>query len=111
MSPPERLALHALLRAGRERWTAGVRVRVDAEQEYWLDLAVEDVKLCVEVDGWTVHSRAEAFHSDRERRNALTMAGWTVLRYTPRHLRDDLDGAVDEILEMAATLRRSRRRG
>ncbi|WP_395728781.1 DUF559 domain-containing protein [Nakamurella sp.] len=111
VSPPERLALHALLRDGRERWTAGVRVRVGAEQGYWLDLAVEDIKLCVEVDGWTVHSQAEAYHSDRERQNALALAGWTVLRYTPRQLRDDLDGAVEEILEMSATLRRSRRRG
>lgn len=111
VSPPERLALHALLRNGHERWTAGLWVQVGPAQECWLDMAVEDVKLCVEVDGWTVHSRAEAYHTDRERQNALTLAGWTVLRYTPRQLRDDLDGAVAEIMAMATTLRQARRRG
>ena len=53
--------------------------------------------------------RAEAFHTDRDRQNTLTLAGWTVLRYTPRRLRDDVDGAVAEILAMAAALRRARR--
>jgi len=96
VSPPERLALHALLRHSRERWTAGLRIHVGPAQEHWLDLVIENLKLCVEVDGWTVHSRAEAFHTDRARQNALTLAGWTVLRYTPRQLRDDLDGAVAE---------------
>ncbi len=61
VSPPERLALRALLRRGTERWTAGLRVQLGPAEEYWLDLAVEELKLCVEVDGWTVHSRAEAF--------------------------------------------------
>lgn len=109
VSAPERLALHALLLDGRERWTAGLRIRVGRGQECWLDLAIEDLKLCVEVDGWTVHSRAEAYHSDRQRQNALTLAGWTILRYTPRHLRDDLDGAIAEIMAAAATLRCARR--
>lgn len=106
VSPPERLALHALLHAGPERWTAGLRIQVGPAHERWLDLVIEDIKLCVEVDGWKVHSRAESFHTDRERQNAITLVGWTVLRYTPRQLRDDLDGAVAEILGMAATLRR-----
>jgi len=69
---------------------------------------VEDLKLCIEVDGWRVHSRAEAFHTDRDRQNVLALAGWTVLRYTPRRLRDDMDGAVAEIEAMAAALRQVR---
>ena len=111
VSPPERLALHALLRRGDERWTAGLRVELGPAEEYWLDMVIEDLKLCVEVDGWKVHSQAEAFHTDRDRQNVLALSGWTVLRYTPRRLRDDLEGAVAEIVAMAAKLRRIRRGG
>lgn len=110
VSPPERLALHALLRHSSAQWTAGLWVQLGPAQECWLDLVIEDLKLCVEVDGWTVHSRAEAFHTDRDRQNVLALAGWTVLRYTPRRLRDDLDGAVAEILAMATTLRTGSKR-
>jgi very-short-patch-repair endonuclease len=108
VSSPERLALHALLRNGTEQWTAGVRVQLGPAEEYWLDLVIEDLKLCVEVDGWKVHSQAEAFHTDRDRQNVLALAGWTVLRCTPRRLRTDLDGAVSEILAMAGKLHRRR---
>jgi len=111
VSSPERLALHALLRNGAEQWTAGFRVPLGPAEEYWLDLVIEDLQLCVEVDGWKVHSQAEAFHTDRDRQNVLALAGWTFLRYTPRRLRSDLDGSVAEILAMAANLRQLRRRG
>ncbi len=104
VSRPERVLLQSLQTRGREHWTAGHWIRLDAAEEYWLDLAVE-------VDGWTVHSRAEKYDTDRERQNALVGAGWTVLRYTPRRLRDDLEGAVIEILDLAAALRRHRLAG
>jgi very-short-patch-repair endonuclease len=107
VSSPERLTLHALLRNGTERWKAGFRVQLGPAEEYWLDLVIEEVRLCVEVDGWKVHSRAEAFHTDRDRQNVLALAGWTVLRYTPRRLRNDVDGVVAEVLAMAAALRRA----
>lgn len=35
VSPPERLALPALLRAGRERWTAGLRARTPPAPRSW----------------------------------------------------------------------------
>lgn len=43
-------------------------------------------------------------HTDRDRQNVLVAAGWTVLRYTPRHLRDDLPGVVAEIVAVQARL-------
>ena len=101
----ERVLLRPLQRSGSERWTAGLWVRVSSIQEYWVDLAAEVVRLAVEVDGWRVHSQAEAYHSDRERQNALVGAGWTILRYTPRQLRDDLDAVVTEILRVTSMLR------
>jgi len=105
VSPPERVALHALLRRGPETWTGGVRVPVGPAEEYVLDLVVEELRLAVEVDGWRVHSTAEAYHRDRARQNRLIEASWTVLRLTPRQLRDDLDGEVAAILRVAAKLR------
>ena len=90
------------------RWRCGVTVRAGG-REYWLDLAVEEVKLAVEVDGWTVHSGGEAFGSDRERQNHLVRAGWTVLRYTPRQIRDHPERVRAEIRAVEARLTRARR--
>jgi very-short-patch-repair endonuclease len=38
--------------------------------------------VAVEVDGWDVHRGRAAFQRDRTKTNALTLAGWTVLRFT-----------------------------
>jgi very-short-patch-repair endonuclease len=103
VSPPERELRQALTQVLGSRWRCGMRVRAGG-RECWLDLAVEEIRLVVEVDGWTVHSRGEAYHSDRVRQNALIRAGWTVLRYTPRQVCDDLQGVVGEIRTMEAKL-------
>lgn len=39
-------------------------------------------KLVVELDGWDAHKTRRAFQHDRTKANALTDAGWTVLRFT-----------------------------
>lgn len=39
-------------------------------------------KLAVEVDGWAFHSGVDRFRADRRKQNALTLAGWTVVRFT-----------------------------
>ena len=49
---------------------------------YRLDYAWPAARLVVEVDGYESHSGLEAFCHDRERQNALVLAGWTVLRFT-----------------------------
>lgn len=60
-------------------------------------------RLAVELDGWETHRTRDAFQRDRAKSNALTHAGWTVLRFThadvvqrPRHvaalIRDALRG-------------------
>jgi very-short-patch-repair endonuclease len=38
--------------------------------------------VAVEVDGWAWHTDPERFRRDRQRQNALVLAGWTVLRFT-----------------------------
>lgn len=39
-------------------------------------------RLVVELDGWDAHKTRRAFQHDRTKANALTNAGWTVLRFT-----------------------------
>lgn len=49
---------------------------------YRLDFAYLDVKLGIEVDGYSVHGARRAFHADRRRQNALVAMGWSLLRFT-----------------------------
>lgn len=75
---------------------AGVTITIQG-RHYWLDFAVEAVKLAIEIDGFAAHTRHAVFENDRTRQNALIRAGWTVLRYTPRQIRDSLSAVVAEI--------------
>jgi very-short-patch-repair endonuclease len=74
--------LHRLLRqAGIDRGVANYRLTV-AGTEYWIDVAVVERRLAIEVDGWAWHFDVDRFTHDRRRQNALTLAGWNVLRFT-----------------------------
>jgi len=59
-------------------------------------------KLVVEMDGWQAHGTRKAFIADRRATNALQLAGYTALRFTPP------DAAAPERLarEIQAALRR-----
>ncbi len=47
-----------------------------------IDLAHIDLRIAIEVDGRSFHSDRRTFEQDRARQNKLTIAGWTVLRFT-----------------------------
>jgi len=47
-----------------------------------VDFVWRDARLIVEVDGYRYHRSPSAFEDDRERDVTLTLAGWTVLRFT-----------------------------
>jgi REase_MTES_1575 len=47
-----------------------------------VDFAYPDLRLAIEVDGWSSHGSRAAFQDDRDRQNRLVTAGWTVLRFT-----------------------------
>ena len=51
-----------------------------------VDLAYPEVRLAIEYDGVVFHTDARALARDRQRLNALTAAGWSVLRFTARDL-------------------------
>jgi very-short-patch-repair endonuclease len=59
------------------------RARINAHVEgYEVDAFWPHAGLVVELDGWERHRDRHAFQRDREKGNALTAAGLTVLRFT-----------------------------
>jgi hypothetical protein len=61
-------------------------------------------RLAVEVDGWAWHVDAARFRADRRKGNAVTRAGWDLLRFTWH----DLDSRPSEtVSEIAQTLARA----
>lgn len=72
------------------------------QRHYWLggheiDVAFPDARVAVEVDGWAWHVAPDRFRADRQRQNALVLAGWTVLRFTWHDLTSRPDAVVAEI--------------
>ena len=51
----------------------------------------------METDGWETHHTRQAFEADRAKDAALTAAGYKVLRFTWRQLRDDPDTVADRL--------------
>jgi very-short-patch-repair endonuclease len=84
----ERL-LHAILRRGGVHgWHPQYRVQLRARVAY-LDVALPDAKIAIEVDGRVAHGPwSDRFSDDRARQNDLVAAGWRVLRFTWEHLQD-----------------------
>ena len=54
-------------------------------------------RLVIETDGWETHKTRRAFEADRAKDAALTAAGYTVVRFTYRQLRDDPQTVADRI--------------
>ena len=106
-SKAERLAHQVFRERGLSGWVANPRTR-SADGTVFPDIAFEDVKLAVEIDGRRFHdlsSDAEAWERDHERELALVRAGWTVIRLTYRQLVEQPDKAVAVIREVLERLR------
>lgn len=74
----------------------GVR-QVNAGGSAWIgrvDVAYPRQKLLVELDSRRWHNTSSAFESDRQRSNALVLAGWRVVRITWRMIHDDPAGVA-----------------
>jgi very-short-patch-repair endonuclease len=48
---------------------------------YYIDVAYPEVMLAIEVDGYEKRAARASLDYDNERANALTLAGWTLLRF------------------------------
>ncbi len=70
----------------------GIReYRFDPLRRWRIDLAFPGLMLAVEIDGGAFtegrHTRGVGFVKDMEKSNALTLAGWRLLRFTPEQVR------------------------
>jgi len=70
------------LPAPRHQWTV-----VHGAFTARLDFAYPEHMVAIEADSEEYHLDLETFHRDRSRQNTLSLLGWTILRYTARHLR------------------------
>jgi len=67
-------------------------------RKYRIDIALPDIKLAIEVDGWEWHGKHKGdFTRDRARQNLLTENGWHILRFTAGQIRKDTAACVDAV--------------
>ncbi|MCD2194136.1 DUF559 domain-containing protein [Actinomycetospora endophytica] len=104
-SRPERRMIALLRRGGITGWSVNLDVTLASGQEYRLDLAFDEVRFAIEVDGWVVHSDRDQFVRDRRRKRALVAEGWTVIEVTWDDLLRRPDQVLDEIRRTLARLR------
>ena len=78
----ERILHRILATAGINDWVANYPVWHGGALVAVVDIALVGRKVAIEADGWAFHSDVERFQRDRQRQNALSGLGWTVLRFT-----------------------------
>lgn len=64
---------------------------------YEVDILFRDARVVIEIDGFAFHSDAETFQRDRNRQNAIALAGYQVLRFTWLDLVEYPDRVLAEI--------------
>jgi hypothetical protein len=79
-------------------------VALDDGIAYQIDFLWRAERLAVETDGWGSHGTRRAFENDRRRDRNLSMAGWTVVRFTWR----DVEREPDEVTAALTRLWRAR---
>ncbi|RZT88934.1 very-short-patch-repair endonuclease [Pseudonocardia sediminis] len=62
-----------------------------------IDIAFPDARLAIELDSWAWHTDHDRFEADREKGNALTDAGWNLLRITWKELTEHSDRVVARV--------------
>ena len=97
-SAAERLSHRLLRTAGITGWKTNLPAHVDG-QTYYIDIAFEQQKLAIEIDGRLHETDVDLFESDRWRQNALVAQGWRVLRFTWAMLCDHPEVFISAVLD------------
>nr|WP_275586007.1 DUF559 domain-containing protein [Geodermatophilus sabuli] len=71
----------------------------------YLDAAVPELRVAVELDGAAFHGSAAARERDTRRDVALAALGWVVLRFSYRRLTREPDACRREILQVCRARR------
>jgi Protein of unknown function (DUF559) len=70
-----------------------------------LDWSYPELRIAFELDGYGIHLRSlEAFEADRDRSNELRIAGWAVLQFTRRMVRDRPQRVVSQVRRLIASI-------
>jgi very-short-patch-repair endonuclease len=85
-------------------FTAQHRVRLGNRSVY-LDLANDELRVAIELDGAEFHDSPTARERDRRRDVELAAHGWVVLRFSARRLREDPAGVRREVIAVLSTRR------
>jgi very-short-patch-repair endonuclease len=80
-------------------WAPNVRLSLPGGIHVRVDVLFDTAKLVIEIDGWLAHSSREAFQKDRKNQNALTKAGYRILRFTWEDLTQNPEQCADTIKE------------
>jgi very-short-patch-repair endonuclease len=69
-----------------------------------VDLALPDIRLVIEADGYGTHALRPGFERDREKLALLQLAGWSVLSFTANQIRQQPEWVVTVVLERVRQL-------
>jgi Protein of unknown function (DUF559) len=79
-------------------------VVLDSGLVYELDWSYPKRRVAFELDGYGIHLRSlEAFEGDRDRTNELKIAGWEVLQFTRRGVRNRPQRVVSQVRRLIAS--------
>jgi very-short-patch-repair endonuclease len=91
---------HAALREAKRQ-----RPLVASGRTYRVDLAFEDAKLAVELDGRAFHASTAQWERDIKRDLALATIGWQTIRLSHQRLTSDPAGCRRDVLRVLAARR------
>lgn len=81
-------------------------VRFHPTRRWRFDRAWVKQKVAVEIDGGVFirgrHTRGMGYHRQIEKQNQAQVCGWAVLRYDTKHIHEDPQAMVDEIVQLLA---------
>jgi very-short-patch-repair endonuclease len=63
-----------------------------------VDMALPDIRLAIEADGYATHALLPGFERDREKAALLQLAGWSTLSFTATQIRQRPDWVIEVVL-------------
>jgi REase_MTES_1575 len=100
----ERIVHGLLRRAGITDWVANYDVWHEGRLLGVIDIALVELRIAIEVDGWAFHSASDRFQRDRTKDNALSVVGWKVVRFTWADITQRPGHVVNTVRRMIAAV-------